>query len=240
MKVIVLLALFSAAYAAPYVFDYIKIPLNADEVAQLQAQGGFPIINSIPADAQNFDCASKKQSGFYADTNYKCQIFHRCDVNGNHTVYTCVNSTVFNQLTLTCDYWYNVDCNRAKDFEDFANSRLYSDQPLFDSPPADYVAPSQKGQQASAAVPVASKPAAGGNKAPKATKAPPKGSVQVGGTASISIQSRANDENAGGAAAESNEAGSNTSQDTTPAASDATTQAADAGETTAEATTQSA
>jgi len=235
MKVIVLFALFSATYAAPYVFDYIKVPLNADEVAQLLAKGGFPIINSIPADAQNFDCGSKKQSGFYADTKYQCQIFHRCDVNGNHTVYTCVNSTVFNQLTLTCDYWYNVDCNRAKDFEDFANSRLYNpDMPLFDSPPADYVAPSQKGQQASAAVPVASKPAAG-NK-PKATKAPPKGSVQVGG--SVSIQSRANDENAGGAAADSNEAGSNTSQDATPAASEATTQAAEGGESTAETTSQ--
>ena len=32
---------------------------------------------------------------------------------------------------------------RSENVEDYANSRLYTDKPLFDSPPADYIAPSQ-------------------------------------------------------------------------------------------------
>jgi len=232
MKAVVFFALVAVAYGAPqYVFDFQKIPLNAAEVASLLAEKSYPILNSIPDEAQNFDCSSKKQSGFYADTRYNCQVFHRCDVNGNHTVYSCVNSTLFNQLTLICDYWYNVDCNRAKDFEDFANSRLYTDQPLFDSPPAEYVAPSQKGQQASQAKPAVAASSGGSKPASKATKPPPKGSVKVGGSASVNIQSRANDENAG-ASAESNEAASNVASSaapevTTAAGEEATTEAAE-------------
>ena len=60
----------------------------------------------------SFSCASKAQPGFYADTEAQCQVFHRCDQSLNQTDYICVNTTVFNQITLVCDAWYNVDCGR--------------------------------------------------------------------------------------------------------------------------------
>ena len=85
---------------------------------QVGNQGGYapsynvpwPTYNSIPQ--TNFDCASKKQPGFYADVETRCQVFRRCDINGNMTSFLCTNMTVFNQITLTCDYWYNVDCQK--------------------------------------------------------------------------------------------------------------------------------
>ena len=39
-------------------------------------------------------------------------IVDRCDLNGKRTSYLCGNTTVFNQITLVCDYWFNVDCER--------------------------------------------------------------------------------------------------------------------------------
>jgi hypothetical protein len=32
---------------------------------------------------------------------------------------------LFNQITLVCDWWYNVDCSQAESFYDYSNSRLY-------------------------------------------------------------------------------------------------------------------
>ncbi|XP_055354284.1 uncharacterized protein LOC129599939 [Paramacrobiotus metropolitanus] len=133
-----------------YVWDYLKPALDAAEVAAiLQAKSGdYPTLAEIPDDS-SFDCSSKKQPGFYADVPSKCQVFHRCDVNGNKTSYLCVNSTLFNQITLVCDYFFNVDCEKFAEQEDFANSRLYTDKDLFDTPPADYVAPQSKPANAS-------------------------------------------------------------------------------------------
>jgi len=132
-----------------YVFDVMRI-FDANEVASMleAAKPGqdYPNYNEIPASAQNYNCGDKK--GFYADVSTQCQVFHRCDVNGNHTAYLCVNTTVFNQVTLICDYYFNVDCSKSKQYENFANSRLYTDQPLFDTPPADYVVPAMAAIQA--------------------------------------------------------------------------------------------
>ena len=66
--------------------------------------------NAIPE--TKFDCATKKQPGYYADVDTRCQVIRRCDINGNRTSYLCTNTSVFNQITLTCDYWYNVDCEK--------------------------------------------------------------------------------------------------------------------------------
>ena len=42
------------------------------------------------------DCSKFNQSGFYVDTSdqSKCQVFHRCDLDGNPTTYICPNMTV--------------------------------------------------------------------------------------------------------------------------------------------------
>ncbi|OQV18592.1 hypothetical protein BV898_07417 [Hypsibius exemplaris] len=131
--------------AGKFFWDLQKLPLTAAEVSILLSSrdAGYPKLNSIPQ--TSFSCASKIGPGFYADIDAasQCQVFHRCDLNGDKTSYLCVNSTVFNQLSLVCDSWYQVDCGKSIDYENFANSRLYTNQPLFDTPPADYVAPSQ-------------------------------------------------------------------------------------------------
>lgn len=111
MKFLVILAVAVSAVSGKYVFDYMKTPLNAAEVAALLANKEgpqWPQLSAVPEGG--FDCASKKYPGYYADVSTQCQVFHRCDISGNRTSYLCVNMTVFNQLTLICDYWYNVDC----------------------------------------------------------------------------------------------------------------------------------
>ncbi|OWA53162.1 hypothetical protein BV898_17596 [Hypsibius exemplaris] len=116
--------------------------MHADGVMDLllHAQPGvtYPIMkNGIPA--TKFVCS---KPGFYADVETNCQVFHRCEINGgNMTSYFCVDTTVFNQVTLVCDYWFNVDCDRSVELADFANSRLYTNRELFDTPPKEYTSP---------------------------------------------------------------------------------------------------
>ncbi|XP_055349514.1 U-scoloptoxin(01)-Er1a-like [Paramacrobiotus metropolitanus] len=162
MKAVVIMCLAAMAAAQQqFVWDLLKPALNAAEVQAILANrdaNQYPNYNTIPQ--TGFNCASKKQPGFYADTEAQCQVFHRCDINGNQTSYLCVNSTVFNQVTLICDYFFNVDCQKFASYENFANSRLYTDQPLFDTPPNDYVPPGVGAPQILAAQPAAPRAAA--------------------------------------------------------------------------------
>ncbi|XP_055348535.1 U-scoloptoxin(01)-Er1a-like [Paramacrobiotus metropolitanus] len=168
MKAVVIVCLAAMATAQQqFVWDLLKPALNAAEVQAILANrdaNQYPVYNAIPQ--TGFSCASKKQPGFYADTEAQCQVFHRCDINGNQTSYLCVNSTVFNQVTLICDYFFNVDCQKFASYENFANSRLYTDQPLFDTPPNDYVPPGVGAPQILAAQPAAPR-AAPSRAAPK-------------------------------------------------------------------------
>ncbi|XP_055341369.1 uncharacterized protein LOC129590258 [Paramacrobiotus metropolitanus] len=85
----------------------------------------YPAYSNIPGNPF-FNCAtSVHQPGFYADTTTRCQVFRRCDPDGNLFSYLCPNTTVFNQITLTCDYFFNVDCAKSPDYYDYSNSRLY-------------------------------------------------------------------------------------------------------------------
>jgi len=132
-------------FQGKFVWDLLKPALTSAEALTIENSrdaNAYPTYNTIPD--TKFDCSSKAGPGFYADTEAGCQVFHRCDLAGNVTDYLCVNSTIFNQITLICDKWYNVDCGRSIELENFANSRLYTDKPLFDSPPAGYIAPSQQ------------------------------------------------------------------------------------------------
>ncbi|XP_055340658.1 uncharacterized protein LOC129589805 [Paramacrobiotus metropolitanus] len=104
--------------------------LSVDQIQELwlSAKPGqdFPLIAELPK--ASVDCASFHQPGFYADADAgQCQVFHRCDVNGNLTSYLCPNMTLFNQITLVCDWWFNIDCTQAKNFYDYSNSRLYQE-----------------------------------------------------------------------------------------------------------------
>jgi len=170
MKAVVLVSLVAMCASQQYVWDYLKPALNVAEVQEIlsKAEPGTTYPNYAAIPQTNFQCGSKKQPGFYADVDAQCQVFHRCDVNGNQTSYLCVNSTIFNQVTLVCDYFFNVDCQKFASLENFANERLYTDKPLFDTPPAEYVPPGVGAPQIVAKQPVARKSA--GKTAPKVAK----------------------------------------------------------------------
>ena len=76
--------------------------LSVDQIQDLYGKAvagvDFPILSEV-AQPRSIDCGSKK--GFYADSGAgKCQVFDRCDVNGNLTSYLCPNQTVSYQKIL--------------------------------------------------------------------------------------------------------------------------------------------
>jgi hypothetical protein len=103
-----------------------KDKLSIEDITKLlttaKAGEDYPNLAEIPPG--NFDCGAHKP-GFYADTDSKCQVIRRCDVNGNQTAYLCPNLTIFNQITLVCHWFWDVDCSKAQQFYDYSNSRLY-------------------------------------------------------------------------------------------------------------------
>ncbi|XP_055340674.1 U-scoloptoxin(01)-Er1a-like [Paramacrobiotus metropolitanus] len=117
-----------------------KHKLEVDEIQELfysvRPGEDFPLLAEVPKDV-HVDCASFHQPGFYADVDTgRCQLFHRCDINGNLTSFLCPNETLFNQITLVCDWWFNIDCAQTKQFYDYSNSRLYQEgSPLLDDEP---------------------------------------------------------------------------------------------------------
>lgn len=84
----------------------------------------YPTHGYIPY--TSFTCSQVSHPGFFADIEADCQVYRRCDHRGDMTSYLCPNSTLFNQLTLNCDWWFNVDCVRAREFYSYANSRIHN------------------------------------------------------------------------------------------------------------------
>ncbi|OQV15645.1 hypothetical protein BV898_10232 [Hypsibius exemplaris] len=119
-----------------------KQALTSEEINAILAiaQEGqdYPNLANIPADS-SFQCGTRK--GYYADIQSRCQVFHRCDINGVETNYLCPNKTVFNQIDLVCDWFFNVNCPNSVQFYDYSNSRLYnSNWVLLDTPPEKIIA----------------------------------------------------------------------------------------------------
>ncbi|XP_055330988.1 mucin-5AC-like [Paramacrobiotus metropolitanus] len=83
----------------------------------------FPTLKEIPA--TSFSCNDVSQPGFYADPETDCQAFHRCDIYGGQFRFLCPERTLFSQLTLVCDHWYNVNCQEQVKYADYINSRAY-------------------------------------------------------------------------------------------------------------------
>jgi hypothetical protein len=145
MKFLVVLALVAVAVSAksvqkrqvspqnPLVWDALRIlrgnkDLTTEDILSLVAAAvpgqDYPINAQIPQ--TSIVCSSYKQAGYYADTSAqsKCQSFVRCDENGVLTQYLCGNGSLFNQITLVCDWYYNVDCSASSQFDDYSNSRI--------------------------------------------------------------------------------------------------------------------
>ncbi|CAG9787584.1 unnamed protein product [Diatraea saccharalis] len=60
-----------------------------------------------------FTCQGRA-SGYYADVETGCQVYHMCDGLGRQFSYTCPNTTLFQQRMLICDHWYMVNCSKSE------------------------------------------------------------------------------------------------------------------------------
>ncbi|CAG4990802.1 unnamed protein product [Parnassius apollo] len=69
----------------------------------------FPAFPSIPK--TGFNCKNVP-TGYYADLETDCQVFHICDTSRKIS-FLCPNGTIFSQSHLICDWWFKVDCASA-------------------------------------------------------------------------------------------------------------------------------
>ncbi|KAI1301587.1 hypothetical protein HDE_02777 [Halotydeus destructor] len=76
------------------------------------AGNDYPTYSEIPR--TSFDCQDMDYSGFYADLETNCQVYHSCNRGRKHS-FLCPNGTIFSQEYLICDWWYNVDCSESPD-----------------------------------------------------------------------------------------------------------------------------
>uniref|UniRef100_A0A8D8QGM4 Chitin-binding type-2 domain-containing protein n=1 Tax=Cacopsylla melanoneura TaxID=428564 RepID=A0A8D8QGM4_9HEMI len=99
----------------------------------------YPTLFEIPE--TSFDCKTQRYKGFFGDPETDCQVWHYCDLNGGQASFLCPNGTIFNQVALTCDWWFNVKCNSTAQLY-VLNERLYKfiipTKPSF---PEDYSGP---------------------------------------------------------------------------------------------------
>lgn len=69
------------------------------------------------------------------------QVWHYCDLNGGQASFLCPNGTIFSQVALTCDWWFNVKCASTAQLY-VLNERLYKYiLPYKPSFPEDYAGP---------------------------------------------------------------------------------------------------
>ncbi|CAH0719786.1 unnamed protein product, partial [Brenthis ino] len=70
--------------------------------------------NRVKSPATRFTCQGRG-SGYYADVETGCQVYHMCDGLGRQFSYSCPNTTLFQQRMLICDHWYMVNCTNSED-----------------------------------------------------------------------------------------------------------------------------
>jgi hypothetical protein len=83
--------------------------------------------DEFPNVTLNFDC-NNRPLGFYADTEFNCQIFHMCDEDGRRIPYICANDTAFNQQYRVCDWTYNFECGDSTNWY-YLNELTYVTDP---------------------------------------------------------------------------------------------------------------
>uniref|UniRef100_A0A336MGL1 CSON001423 protein n=1 Tax=Culicoides sonorensis TaxID=179676 RepID=A0A336MGL1_CULSO len=99
----------------------------------------YPNYSEIPE--TSFTCKEQRYKGFFGDPDTNCQVWHYCDLNGGKASFLCPNGTIFSQVALTCDWWFNVKCaNTAQQY--VLNERLYKYiLPFTPKFPEDYSGP---------------------------------------------------------------------------------------------------
>ncbi|XP_017781033.1 PREDICTED: uncharacterized protein LOC108565878, partial [Nicrophorus vespilloides] len=99
----------------------------------------YPALATIPQ--TDFNCKTQRYKGFFGDPDTNCQVWHYCDLNGGQASFLCPNGTIFSQVALTCDWWYNVKCSNTAQLY-VLNERLYKYiLPLSPKFPEDYSGP---------------------------------------------------------------------------------------------------
>ncbi|KAI4458344.1 hypothetical protein MML48_7g00015405 [Holotrichia oblita] len=91
--------------------------INNDEYVYYQGVQGkpgidFPVYSRIPR--TSFSC-KKVESGYYADLDTNCQVFHICN-GGAKISFLCPNGTIFQQSDLICEWWFKVNCTNSPNF----------------------------------------------------------------------------------------------------------------------------
>ncbi|XP_020288790.1 uncharacterized protein LOC109857149 [Pseudomyrmex gracilis] len=99
----------------------------------------YPAYAIIPE--TNFSCKDQRYKGFFGDPSTGCQVWHYCDLNGGKSSFLCPNGTIFSQIALTCDWWFNVKCETTTQLY-VLNERLYKYiLPIMPKFPEDFTGP---------------------------------------------------------------------------------------------------
>lgn len=99
----------------------------------------YPALSEIPQ--TSFSCKEQRYKGFFGDPETSCQVWHYCDLNGGKASFLCPNGTIFSQVALTCDWWFNVKCSSTAQLY-VLNERLYKYiLPFTPKFPEDYSGP---------------------------------------------------------------------------------------------------
>ncbi|XP_058056549.1 uncharacterized protein LOC131207931 [Anopheles bellator] len=99
----------------------------------------YPALAEIPE--TSFSCKEQRYKGFFGDPETNCQVWHYCDLNGGKASFLCPNGTIFSQVALTCDWWFNVKCSTTAQLY-VLNERLYKYiLPFTPKFPEDYSGP---------------------------------------------------------------------------------------------------
>ncbi|XP_055373701.1 myb-like protein AA [Condylostylus longicornis] len=99
----------------------------------------YPNLAEIPP--TSFNCKEQRYKGFFGDPETNCQVWHYCDLNGGQASFLCPNGTIFSQVALTCDWWFNVKCSTTPQLY-VLNERLYKYiLPFTPKFPEDYSGP---------------------------------------------------------------------------------------------------
>nr|CAD7454497.1 unnamed protein product [Timema tahoe] len=129
----------------PQVFYGLKTQVNnfPDPSSQGSTPGkagvDYPTYSVIPK--TSFSCKTQRYKGFFGDPDTSCQVWHYCDLNGGQASFLCPNGTIFSQVALTCDWWFNVRCSSTTQLY-VLNERLYKYiLPVTPSFPEDFSGP---------------------------------------------------------------------------------------------------
>ncbi|XP_012217155.1 uncharacterized protein [Linepithema humile] len=99
----------------------------------------YPAYAIIPE--TDFSCKNQRYKGFFGDPATRCQVWHYCDLNGGKSSFLCPNGTIFSQIALTCDWWFNVKCETTTQLY-VLNERLYKYiLPIMPKFPEDFTGP---------------------------------------------------------------------------------------------------